>query len=571
MKQTFRKIVPFLLVLVILASIAWYCFVYDRDFTRDMLLKQARYHSTEGSPELASWFYDLAYKHSGQDEIVAIELANQFKAVGNYTKAEYTLSNAIADGGTVDLYIALCKTYVQQDKLLDAVQMLDNVSDPIIKTQLDMMRPTAPVSTPEPGFYSEYISLGFQVDDGILYCTTDGIYPSTNNAPYTEPIPLPIGETTVYALTVNSSGLVSPLSVYGYTIGGIVEEVVFEDFTMEQAIRETLGAEADEPLFTSDLWTITEFTAPTGAASYADISKMSYLETLNVEGQNFESLQFLSGLKYLKDVNLVRCKFPAEDLNIIGALPGLTRLTLSECGLSTTSGLENAQGVTYLDLSSNSIRNIDPLASMVHLKELNLQNNALTSLTALNSLTELEALNVSYNSLTSIASITTCAKLNWLEARNNALTNLGAIDNLKNLTHLSVSANDLTDVTILGNCTSLKELYIADNALTDISALASLVNLELLDFSYNEVTSLPAWPDGCPLRTIDGSYNALTSIDILGKMQSLTYVYMDYNQLTSVDELASCYHLVIVNVYGNAIDSVSALTEHDIIVNYDPT
>ena len=46
---------------------------------------------------------------------------------------------------------------------------------------------------------------------------------------------------------------------------------------------------------------------------------------------------------------------------------------------------------------------------------------------------------------------------------------------------------------------------------------------------------------------------------------------MDYNQITNVDALASCYLLVQVNVYGNSIESVSALTEHDIIVNYNPT
>ena len=183
MKHALRRIVPILLVLLIIASVLWYCFVYDRDFTRDMLLGQARYHSTHGNPQLSSWFYDLAYKYSGQDEIVAIELANQFKAVGNYTKAEYTLSNAIADGGTVDLYIALCKTYVEKDKLLDAVNMLDSVSDPSIKSQLDAMRPTAPTADPEPGFYSEYISVNIQASEGTLYCTTDGEYPSTDDAP----------------------------------------------------------------------------------------------------------------------------------------------------------------------------------------------------------------------------------------------------------------------------------------------------------------------------------------------------------------------------------------------------
>ena len=63
-----------------------------------MLLKQARFQATDGDPRVASWFYDMAYELSGQDEIVAIELANQFKSDGNYSKAEYTLSNAIKDG-----------------------------------------------------------------------------------------------------------------------------------------------------------------------------------------------------------------------------------------------------------------------------------------------------------------------------------------------------------------------------------------------------------------------------------------------------------------------------------------
>lgn len=571
MKHALRRIVPILLVILIIASVLWYCFVYDRDFTRDMLLKQARYHSTNGSPELASWFYDLAYKHSGQDEIVAIELANQFKAAGNYTKAEYTLSNAIADGGTVDLYIALCKTYVERDKLLDAVNMLDSVSDAGIKAQLEAMRPTAPTADPEPGFYSEYIAVNIQASEGTLYCTTDGEYPSTEDAPYSEPITLPAGETTIYAVSVADNGLVSPLSVLGYTVGGVIEEVVFEDLTVEQAVRETLGVDADKVLYTNDLWTITTFTAPANAGTYNDLTKLTYLESLTVADQSFDSLRFLSSLTYLKELNLTNCKFPAEDLSIIASLPTLSRLTLADCNLSTVAGLEKAQNVTYLDLSNNTIRNLEPLTSMLNLQEVNLKHNALTSLSALGTLANLTRLDVSYNSLTSIAPIATCVKLSYLEAGNNSLTNLGAVDNLPVLTHLGVSNNDLDDVKILSKCTGLTELSIASNAITDISALSTLVNLEIFDFSYNEITALPEWPDGCPLRTIDGSYNQLESISGLKNMQELSYVYMDYNNITSVSELADCYNLVMVNVYGNDVESVDALTEHNIIVNYDPT
>ena len=54
-------------------------------------------------------------------------------------------------------------------------------------------------------------------------------------------------------------------------------------------------------------------------------------------------------------------------------------------------------------------------------------------------------------------------------------------------------------------------------------------------------------------------------------MQQLSHVYMDYNLITNIDALADCFCLVQVNVYGNTIEDVSALRDHDIIVNYDPT
>ena len=55
------------------------------------------------------------------------------------------------------------------------------------------------------------------------------------------------------------------------------------------------------------------------------------------------------------------------------------------------------------------------------------------------------------------------------------------------------------------------------------------------------------------------------------EVKNLTHIYMDYNKITSISALENCYHLVQVNVYGNEIDTVAELTEHDIIVNYDPT
>ena len=572
MKKLTRFLVPLMLGLLIVASCIWYLFIYDREFTRDTLLGQARFQDLHGNSRLSSWFYDAAYNFSGHDENVAIELANQYKQSGNYTKAEYTLTEAINDGATVELYTALCKAYVEQDKLLDAVNLLDKLSDPVIKSELDALRPAAPSSDYDAGYYSQYMDIYLESDGKYIFYSTDGTYPSIAGPHYNGAISLPAGETTVYAIAVGEDGLVSPVTVLGYTITGVIEEVVFTDPAMEAAIRELIGADEDDKVYTNELWEITEFTAPEGVKTFADLTLLPYLTKLTIQEQTIDTLSHLSNLGKLVILDLSGSKFPVDDLSVLATLPSLSSLTLANCSLSTIEGLEGAKNLTYLDLGNNTIRNLDVLSTMTALAELDLQHNAVTDLSALSGLEKLVKLNVSYNALTSLSSLSNCVRLLHLEADNNQLTNLSGVNKLTLLNYLSVDYNDLTDVSSLAGNVELTNLSIASNNIADISALKTLTKLEVFDFSSNlQITALPDWPEGCVLKTIDGSYNALTSIDVLKSMQSLTHVYMDYNQLTNIDALADCYCLVQVNVYGNAIPDVSALRDHDIIVNYDPT
>lgn len=571
MKKFLRFLVSLLLVLAIVASIGWYLFVYDRDFTRDALLSQARYNDLYGNTRMSSWFYDLAYEHSGRDENVAIELANQYKADGNYTKAEVTLSNAIKNKGTVELYTALCKTYVEQDKLMDAVALLNNISDPVMKQALSELRPTAPATSHEPGFYSQYIKLELTSSSGTLYYTTDSEYPSIAGSVYTEPLELEAGETVIYAISVASDGLVSEPVVVGYTIGGVIEPAEFVDKEMEKAIREVLGARESEILYTNVLWDITEFTVPVAAMSLEDLALMPYLEKLTIPDQNLKDLSILSRLDRLETLDLSGSMISTDQLEVLSKLPFLKDLTMSGCGLSTIAALEGVSTLTRLDLSNNTLRNLDVLSDMDTLKELHLQHNAVTSLNALSSLSNLEKLDISYNSVMDLSPLSPCMRLSWLCADNNVLTSVHGVEELVLLNHLSVDYNELKEISVLAQCTELVNLSIANNEISDISALSALTKLDILDFSYNSVEYLPQWQEGCALRTIDGSYNKLKSIDSLASLSQISYVYMDYNELTSVDALADCYVLVQVNVYGNDIDTVSELTAHDIIVNYDPT
>ena len=571
MKKTLKILLPILLVITILVCSVWYLFVYDREFARDILLSFARHCESQGNHELSTQFYDLAYSHSANSTDVAIELAEQYKKSGNFTKAETTLSKAISDGGGAEVYIALCKTYVEQDKLKDAVTLLNNITDEKVKEEIAAIRPAAPVPSPDPGFYNQYISVALTAENCKIYYGENSTYPSVENTLYTQPITLKDGENSIYALAIAENGLVSPLSVLGYTVGGIVEKVEFADPAIEAKMREALGVSLDKELFNNDLWKITEFTVPAGAQSYKDLTHLSFVEKLTIENAVGTELGALSGLSNLTSLKITNSSVSDDVLSSIGALPKLKELTLSNCGLTSISGLSSATGLVYLDLNNNTVRNISPLSGMTKLETLLMPHNALNDLSAISGLTALKTLNVSSNAIASLAPLGKLTSLVTVDAGTNAITDISGLGSLTAMKTLDLQANKLTNVSSLSSCTALEDLNVSGNTLTDLSPLTSLSKLLYLNFSNNQVTAIPGFSKDCSLVTINGNSNLISSLAPLSGLKSLNKVYMDYNtEISSVKELASCPRLIEVNVYATKVTSVNSLTDQSIIVNYNP-
>ena len=82
------------------------------------------------------------------------------------------------------------------------------------------------------------------------------------------------GETKVYAITVGENGLVSPLSILSYTIGGVIEEVEFVDVVIEELVQEQLMFGEYTTIYSNDLWKITNLNVPSTAI---DLSALRHL------------------------------------------------------------------------------------------------------------------------------------------------------------------------------------------------------------------------------------------------------------------------------------------------------
>lgn len=572
MKRFLYVLVPLLLTALIIFSIGWYLFEYDPDFTRDILLEQARYQDQVGNHAAAVWFYDLAYLQSDKDDSVALELAEQYVSIGNYTKAEFTLSHAIADGGSIELYKALCRTYVAQNKLLDAVTMLNNIADPDIKAQVDAIRPEAPAPSHAPGNYSQYIHLSFTAANGGCYISADQTYPSIKHHAFETPFVLSAGESVFYGITLGENGLVSPLGIYSYVVGGVIEEVHFNDANLEQALREQLGFATDRIIYSNELWEVKEFEMPATVTDYADLKWLPNLEVLTIKGGNFTTLEQISQLSKLHTLTITDSVVSSQDQKIIANLPNLTNLTLRGCQLSTIANLKPATKLSYLDIGNNTIRDLTALSNMTGLTQLYLDHNAVISLQAISGLTMLDVLDVSFNSLASTSHLAALTNLTDLNISNNGLMNLDGVERLAALHRFDASHNNLISIDVLAGAPNLVYLDVSYNTILNIDIVAGMIGLEELYISHNEITMLPQFSKDSKLWTINAEHNKISTLDSLSKLHHLSYVYMDYNaDIKSVDCLQYCHRLLVVSVFGTKVSNVQVLKDMSVQVYYDPT
>ena len=552
MKKVLKIVLPLVLVLALLAGAFWFFCFQRPDLTTGFLISQAERMAEKGRYGRAITYYSWSWSLEPQRDDIPIALAETYVADGNYTKAEYTLVKAISGNpGLTELYVALCKTYVAQDKLLDAVQMLDRTTDAGVKAELDAMRPAAPVLFPESGYYTEYIDVDAKADAERIFLTTDGEYPSTDGDLYTGPVSLDAGETTVLAVAVDNQGLVSPVMLGGYTIGGVVEAVTLSDPVIDQTVREQLGLPDGQELMSDVLWSITNLTLPNTVEDLSDLARFTGLQSLTIQNLSGMDFSVLKQLPALRELDLSGCTISSNGLEAIGSLTELRKLVLEGCALT--------------DISS--------FAQLTKLTELQLANNSLSDIGVISLMLELETVGLANNPLSSIAALSTCGNLKHLDITGCSVSSIGSLSGKEKLETLLASNNQIKSLDDLEQCGALTTLEVNSNRISDISVLAKLHKLTRFEADQNQIKEIPDFDERhCQLVYFGIDYNEVEDVSGLAGVNTLNYLNIDYNKVKDLTCLAENLNLVQVNAWDNAIteESVEALKEYSIILNYNP-
>lgn len=565
-----KKFLITLLVIVLLAGLfitAYYFLWTPENFA---ILGEKK--MAEGNYEAAAERYEIAVSLDPLNHDYVMALVEAYTSEKNYTKAERALVTAIRANPTATLYCKLSELYVAQDKILDSQLMLDTITDEAVRAEVEALRPESASFSHESGNYDSYIEVTIQNTVGTVYYSVNADYPSSHSEPYSAPIVLGAGKTTIQAIVVGDNGLVSPIVTANYDIVGMVEDLTFHSPELESMLREQLYIPRTDHIKSSDLWNMESLVLPTEVTTLEDLKYFPALKELDIRGCSIEDYSPLTYADKLEILNLTGNLVSSDALEHIGQLTTLKELYLSGCGISGISALKELTQLEVLDLSDNSIQDISALTPMQSLIQLNLRSNAISSLDALSGLKTLREFNISYNSVSTLSPLQQCMHMQILHAERNKLLSVGALGHMVDLSVLVLSGNQLEDISALNNCIRLTELRVDNNLLTSIDCIAKMPDLTYFDCSYNQVEGIPELDPLSRLQQFYASYNQIPSVAPLAGLPELTYVNVDYNEpIDDIEILSSCRLLVQVNAFGTHVKEVKMLTDFGVIVNFDPS
>ncbi|MBQ9980070.1 MAG: leucine-rich repeat domain-containing protein [Oscillospiraceae bacterium] len=541
--KALKIIIPVIVALAIAAGCAWVFTNYGLTGKVETLADNA---AAEGNADKAEKLYSLAFKINDENFSARCSHAMLYADRGDFTHAEALLGQSIqAYPACADYYLALSRVYVMQDKVTDAVRLLDTAENGAAGEDIKALRPEAPQFYPESGIYSYNISATIFCGEGLTVLYGTGEEPPSTGMVFSQPLDIAQEFTAVSAVAINGEGIVSSLTRAEYTLENVITTVEISDPTLEGVLRQALGKGEEDVIWTDELWEIESLTI-----SHGSDSPIGTIE-------DWSDLRYLEGLR-----TLVISEQDRVDMEALKLLPKLTELTLSHCSITSQDlpAIGELTNLEYLNLTGNRVASLHDLEGLTKLTRLSLKNNSLADLDRIEALTALQVLDISGNAVEDISPLAETKNLRELYGENLLISDLAPLSGLKKLEKLALSGCAVEDLSPLAAVTTMTHMDLSYNKIEDMSPLAELVNLKYLDLSYNSLLKADELAGFTALEQLKMANNALDVLPDLSELDSLTRVELANNSLTGVAAFTGCEKLEYLDIEYCFVSDISCLS-----------
>lgn len=502
-----------------LLLLALFYLLFLRASFSGIFLDQALAYYEDENYDAAIEKFETALDMDPENLDIYLGYTDALTAAGQYDRAIEIINQGMERiRGEEKLYLRKAKVFVQAGRLGAAVDFLDGIDDGLLNKTIQKRRPANLSYTPSPGKYNsvQKVTLVPQGNETIYYTLTHGTEgedPTLSSNTYTAPITIS-SDTVLTAIAVDENGLVSPRLTLFFEIDNPNEPIEFSDPTIELMVRNALDSHSGK----------------LRAAQLASVQVLSTEEGMVI--RSLDDLEYLPALNSLYLHNQVLI----QDYSVLGRLPALTTLAITDSGLNDTT--------------------LPQLASCTRLRELYLQNNTITSLDGIRDLQYLEYLDLGGNRIQNLANIQFPALI-YLNLSQNGTVDLNGLENLKALRTLDISSDRISDLAPIASLTALEDLWMSGNTPSNIKKLRTLKNLTSLDVSDCGLTSLSVVNDFPALTTLIAENNEISSLSTFTK--KVNDLYLTNNPLSDLSPLQGQTSLVALHLGGTQVSDLSPL------------
>lgn len=261
--------------------------------------------------------------------------------------------------------------------------------------------------------------------------------------------------------------------------------------------------------------------------------RLEYLSLADNRLTYFPATELITGLQYLKTVDLSGNKLTAVDELDFSRMPRVRQIYFARNALETVGDLafHNSSQLQILDLSSNKLVRLNERAfeGLSRLRFLNMSNNQLGELPDTifdrTRIQALESVDISFNDLSSPDAVLRALHrqhfaLTDINLSNNKLNTVPADDSvLNNVERLDLSFNPLMEEAVnavLSEPKTVRYLNLASTGLNRINGKLETPFLRYLNLSNNNITSIEnnAFQRTSLLQTLDLSNNLLKNVSL---------------------------------------------------------
>lgn len=231
---------------------------------------------------------------------------------------------------------------------------------------------------------------------------------------------------------------------------------------------------------------------------------------------------------------------------IVGAVPQVTALDLSETLLSDLSLLKHHVQLKYLAVRATAIVHLEPLRGLAALERLIINQTKVEDLEPLRGLTSLQFLNVNDTRVSHLEPVRGLFALRDLRLDRTRVRDLEPLNALPALERLDLDGTQVSDLKPLRALTTLLHLDLEKTRVIDLKPLRGLSCLQLLHLIGTQVNDLEPLRGLTRLRQLHVSQTQVTKLEPLRGLTNLEILSINGPQISDVESLRALPRLELI-------------------------